>query len=112
MHSLSIMFDWQDSHWLTSGVSDLVGVQNLKEGFVNVRLALESVLYLVDIVDGMVELHRLVVLHGRTSGGPTEWLVELNGWGAGRSVRRYGRIALAALCQGLGLERLEHGRKD
>lgn len=44
--------------------SDLVGVENLQEGFVYVGLALEAVLDLVDVVDGMVELHRLVVLHG------------------------------------------------
>lgn len=33
-----------------------------QEGFVDVRLALEAVLDLVDIIYSVVELHRLVVL--------------------------------------------------
>ena len=90
-------------------VTDLIRVQDLQERFVNVGLALKAVLDLVDVVDGVVELHRLVVLHGWTGGGPAEWWVELHGRGAGRGVRRDGRIALAARCQGLGLERLEDG---
>ena len=46
----------------------LVSVQDLQEGFVDVGLPLEAVLDLVDIVDGVVELHRLVVLQGRPAG--------------------------------------------
>ena len=89
----------------------LVRVENLQEGFVDVWLALETVLDLVDIVDGVVELHRLVVLHGRAGGGPAEWRVELHGRRPRRGVRRDGRIALAARCQRLGLKRLEHERR-
>lgn len=85
-------------------------MEDLQEGFVNVGLALEAVLDLVDVVDGVVELHRLVILHGWTGGGPAEWWVELHGRGAGRCVCRDGRIALAARGQGLGLRRLKHGR--
>lgn len=40
----------------------LVCVQDLQKGFVDVRLTLEAVLDLVDIVYSMVELNRLVVL--------------------------------------------------
>lgn len=79
-------------------VADLVCVQYLQEGFVDVGLALEAVLDLVNVVDGVVELHRLVVLHWWASGGPTERWVELHGRGPGRGVRRDGRIALAAWC--------------
>lgn len=43
--------------------SDLISVQDLQEGLVDVRLTLEAVLDLIDIVDRMVELHRLVILH-------------------------------------------------
>lgn len=89
--------------------SDLVGVEDLQEGFVDIGLALEAVLDLVDIVDGVVELHGLVVLHGRPGWGPADRWMELHRRGAGRGVRRDGRIALAAWCQGLGLKRLQHG---
>lgn len=92
---------------VSAEATDLVGVEDLQEGFVNVRLALEAVLDLVDIVDGVVELHRLVVLHGWTGRGPAEWWVELHWWGAWGGVRRDGRIALTAWCQGWRLERLE-----
>lgn len=57
-------------------------MEDLQEGFVDVGLALEAVLDLVDVVDGVVELHWLVVLNGRPSGGPAEWRVELHGRGA------------------------------
>lgn len=42
--------------------SHLISMQDLKEGFVDVWLALEAILDLIDIVDGMIELYRLVVL--------------------------------------------------
>lgn len=83
-------------------------MEDLQKSFVDVGLTLEAVLDLVNVVYGMVELHRLVVLHGWTGGGPADWWVELHGRRPGRGVRRYGRIALAARCQGLGLKRLEH----
>lgn len=78
--------------------TNLVRVEDLQEGFVDVRLALEAVLDLVNIVDGMVKLHWLVILQGWAGCGPTEWWVELHGWGTGRGVRRDGRIALTAWC--------------
>lgn len=81
-------------------------MEDLKESFVDVRLALEAVLDLVDVVDGVVELHWLVVLNGWSSGGPAEWRVELHGRGMRRGVRGDGRIALTARCQGLGLKGL------
>lgn len=73
-------------------------MEDLQEGFVNVGLALEAVFDLVDVVDGMVEFHWLVVLHGWACGGPAEWWVELHRWRTGRGVGRNGRIALAAWC--------------
>lgn len=48
--------------------SHLVCMQNLQKGFVNVWLALKAVFDLVDIVDGVVKLHRLVVLQWRSTG--------------------------------------------
>lgn len=39
-------------------------MENLQEGFVDVWLSLEAILDLVDIVDGVVELHGLIVLQG------------------------------------------------
>lgn len=50
-------------------------MEDLQEGFVDVRLALEAVLDLVNIVDGVVELHWLIVLNRRSGGGTAEWLV-------------------------------------
>ena len=85
-------------------------MEDLQEGFVDVGLALEAVLDLVDVIDGVVELHWLVVLHGWTGGGPTERRVELHGRGAGRGVCGDGRIALTAWCQRLGLKRLRKGK--
>lgn len=76
--------------------SDLVRVENLQEGFVDVGLALEAVLDLVDVVDGMVELHGLVVLQRWACGGPARGRVERNRRGARGRVHRDGRICLAA----------------
>lgn len=81
-------------------------MEDLQKGFVDVRLALETVLDLVDVVDGVVELHWLIVLNRRSGGGTAERLVELHGRGPRRGVRRDGRIALTARCQCLRLERL------
>lgn len=94
-----------------AAATDLVRVEDLQEGFVDVRLALEAVLDFVDVVDGMVELHRLVVLNGWPGGGPAEWWVKLHGRGARRGVCRDGRIALTAWCQRLGLKRLKKKKK-
>lgn len=81
--------------------TDLVRVENLQKGFIDVRLALEAVLDLVHIVDSVVELHGLVVLQRRASGGPTEGRVGLYGWRAWGGVHGDGRIGLAAWCQRL-----------
>lgn len=87
-------------------------MEDLQKGFVDVRLALEAVLDLVDIVDGVVELHWLIVLNRRSGGGTAEWLVELHGRGSRGGVCRDGRIALTAWCQRLRLERLWKTSKD
>lgn len=91
---------------LKGSATDLVRVEDLQKSFVDVRLALETVLDLVDVVDGVVELHWLIVLNRRSGGGTAERLVELHGRGTRRGVRRDGRIALTARCQRLRLERL------
>lgn len=44
-------------------------MQDLQEGFVDLWLALKAVLDFVYIVDGVVELHRLVVLQRGGAGG-------------------------------------------
>lgn len=85
-------------------------MEDLQKGFVDIGLALEAVLNLVNIIYGVVELYRLVVLHWWAGGGPTDWWVELHWWRARRGVGGDGRIALAARCQGLGLKRLQQGR--
>lgn len=71
-------------------------MEDLQEGFVDIGLALEAIFDLVDVVNGMVELHRLVVLNRWPSGSSSEWRVELHGRGTRRGVCRDGRIALAA----------------
>lgn len=86
--------------------TDLICVEDLQKGFVDVRLALEAVLDLVDIVDGVVEFHWLIVLDRRSGRSAAEWLVELQLRGARRGVWRDGRIALTTWCQCLRLERL------
>lgn len=48
--------------------SYLVCVQDFQEGFVDVWLALEAVLDLVDIIYSVVELHRLVALERWSTG--------------------------------------------
>lgn len=71
-------------------------MQDLQEGFVDVGLPLEAVLDLVDVVDGMIELHRLVVLQRRGIGRATDRGVGLQGWGSGGGIGGDGRIGLAA----------------
>lgn len=44
-------------------------MQDFQKGFVNVWLTLKAILDLIDIIDGVVELHWLVVLQGWTTGG-------------------------------------------
>lgn len=43
-------------------------MQDFQEGFIDIRLTLEAVLDFVDIIDGVVELHWLVVLERRPTG--------------------------------------------
>lgn len=81
-----------------SFVANLVRVEDLQESLVDVRLALEAVLDLVDVVDSVVEFHWLVVLDGWSSGGPTERWVELHGRGTRGGIGGDGRIALTARC--------------
>lgn len=50
----------------------LVGVKDLQEGFVDIWLALEAVLDLVDIVYGVVKFNRLVVLQRWGGGGAAD----------------------------------------
>lgn len=85
---------------------NLVRVQDLQKGFVDVWLALEAVLDLVDVVDGVVELHGLVVLQRGGVGGAADGGVGVRGWGTGRGVGWDGRIGLAAGREGRGLQRL------
>lgn len=96
MHNYDLLNQKRCCLYTVEHESDLVRVENLQEGFVDVGLALEAVLDLVDVVDGMVELHGLVVLHGWASGGPTEGRVELHGRGARGGVHWDGQICLAA----------------
>lgn len=86
----------------------LVRVQDLQEGLVDVWLTLEAVLDLVDIIDGVVELHGLVVLEWRPAGRcAAHRSVGLNGGRARRGVRWDGRVGLAGGCVGWRLNRLE-----
>lgn len=87
-------------------------MEDLQESLVDVRLTLKAVFDLVDIVDGVVELHGLVVLQGWASGRPAEGRVELHRRRAGGGVRWDGRTALAAGCQHLGLKRLRREEKE
>lgn len=86
--------------------SHLVRVQNLQKCFVDIWLALKAVFDLVDIVDGVIELHRLVVLQRRSAGRcAAHRRVRLDRGGAGRGVGWDGRIVLA----GWGQSRRLHG---
>ena len=86
-------------------------MQDLQEGLVDVGLALKAVLDLVDVVDGVVELHGLVVLRGRPGGRGAGGRVELQGRRARGGVHRDGRVALAARRQDGRLLRLGGGQR-
>ncbi|TNN28636.1 hypothetical protein EYF80_061216 [Liparis tanakae] len=77
--------------------SHLVRVQDFQEGFVDVRLTLEAVLDLVDVVYGVIELHGLVVLQRRPAAGrrAAHGSVGLGRGRARRGVGRDGRVGLA-----------------
>lgn len=63
-------------------------MEDLQEGFVDVWLSLEAILDLVDVVDGVVELHGLIVLQGRCGAqGDGDGRVGLHGRRARRRVR-------------------------
>lgn len=90
----------------------LVCVQDLQKGFVDVWLALETVLDLVDIVNGVVELHRLVVLQWGGVGGAADGGVGMERWGTGRGVWWDGRIGLTAGRECWRLRRLKRTRGE
>jgi len=95
-------------NYSVSAPPHLVGVQDLQEGFIDVRLALEAVLDLVDVVDGVVELHGLVVLQRRPAGGrAAHWGVGLDGGRAGRGVRGDGGGGRVGLAGGSQRRRLD-----
>lgn len=85
-------------------------MQDLQKGFVDVWLALEAVLDLVDVVNGMVELHRLVVLQWGGVRGAADGGVGVERWGPRRGVRRDGRIGLTAGRECWRLRRLKRKR--
>lgn len=81
-------------------------MQDLKEGFVDVGLALEAVLNLVDVADGVVELHGLVVLQRRGGGHAVDGGEGLQRGRTRGRVRRDGRIGMTARSQSRRLQRL------
>lgn len=89
---------------------DLVGVQDFEEGLVDVGLALEAVLYLVDVVDGVVELHGLVVLHWRGRGRAADGGVGLQRGRPRRGVWGDRGAGMTARSKNRRLQRLE-GRR-
>lgn len=82
-------------------------MQDLQKGFVDIWLALEAVLDLVDIVNGVIELHRLVVLQRGGVGGAADGGVRVWRWRARRGVGWDGRIGLTAGREGWRLQRLQ-----
>lgn len=64
-------------------------MENLQEGLVDVWLSLEPILDLVDVVDGMIKLHGLIVLQGWCGAQrDCHRRVRLDRWRAWRCVRR------------------------
>lgn len=45
--------------------TNLIRVEDLQEGLIDVWLSLEPILDFVDVVDGMIKLNWLIVLQGR-----------------------------------------------
>lgn len=85
----------------------LISVQDFQEGFVNVRLSLKSVFDLVDVVYGVVELHRLVILERWSAGwGAAHGSVALSRGRARRSVGRDRWVGLTGGCVGRRLHGL------
>lgn len=62
------LFECLENIFAIARRSYLVCVQDFQEGFIDIRLTLEAVFDFVDIVDGMVEFHWLVVLERRPTG--------------------------------------------
>lgn len=94
-------------------MSHLICVQDLQKGLVDVRLTLEAVLDLVDVVDGVIELHGLVVLERRpASRRAADGSVGLNGGRARRGVGWDGGVGLAGGCVGWRLNGLEEAESD
>ena len=83
-------------------------MENLEEGLVDVRLSLEAVLDLVDVVDGVVELHRLVVLQRGSPGRcAANRGVGLDGGRAGGGIGWDGRGGWVGLAGGGQRRRLD-----
>lgn len=91
--------------------TDLVLVQDLEEGFVDVGMALEAVLNLVDVADGVVELHGLVVLQRRGGGHAVDRGVGLQRGRTRGRIRRDGRIGMTARSQSWRLQWLYRERE-
>lgn len=90
---------------------DLVLVQDLEEGFVDVWLALEAVLNLVDVADCVVELHGLVVLQRQSGGHAVDGGVGLQRGRTRGRIQRDGRIGLTARSQSWRLQWLYRERE-
>lgn len=85
-------------------------MQDLQKGFVDVWLALEAILNLVDVVNGVVKLHRLVILQWWGVGGTADGGVGVERRRTGRGIRRDGRVGLTAGSEGWRLQRLKTTR--
>lgn len=85
----------------------LVGVQDFQEGLVDIWLALEAILNLVDVIYGVVKLHRLVVLESWPARRrAADRSVGLNRRRARGSIRWDGWVRLAGGCVGWRLNKL------
>lgn len=87
-------------------------MEDLQEGFVDVWLSLEPILDLVDIVDGMIKLNRLIVLQGWCgSQRDCHRRMRLDRWRAWRCVwwNRGSLLAGRSMCLQLGWLRRKEG---
>lgn len=88
-------------------------MENLQEGFIDVWLSLEPILDLVDIVDGVIKLHGLIVLQGWCGAQrDCHRRVRLHGRRAWRRVRRDWRRLLAGGSMSLQLRWLRGAQTE